>query len=129
MPAVPTWLRPQVSTSYFSVRPVLACLQAMTSVPLAEELVPGYGTYGSGGSGGSGGIGSTAYGRAAQPLQQGALVPSYLLSSTAALVSNTSGSGGDLGSYRYRVVTMQCWRSRIDKMAHALRLPCLGFWA
>ncbi|KAG2423774.1 hypothetical protein HXX76_015050 [Chlamydomonas incerta] len=31
----------QVSTSFFSVRPVLSCLQAMPGVPLAEELVYG----------------------------------------------------------------------------------------
>ncbi|KAG2452041.1 hypothetical protein HYH02_003079 [Chlamydomonas schloesseri] len=31
----------QVSTSFFSVRPVLSCLQAMPGVPLAEELVHG----------------------------------------------------------------------------------------
>jgi hypothetical protein len=29
----------QVSTNYLSTRPVLQCLQAMTAVPLAEELV------------------------------------------------------------------------------------------
>jgi hypothetical protein len=31
----------QVSSSYFSVKPVLECLQDMHSVPLAEELVYG----------------------------------------------------------------------------------------
>ncbi|PNH08303.1 NFX1-type zinc finger-containing protein 1 [Tetrabaena socialis] len=31
----------QVSTSFFSIRPVLACLQAMTGVPLADELLHG----------------------------------------------------------------------------------------
>eukprot|EP00198_Chlamydomonas_reinhardtii_P002822 XP_001692158.1 predicted protein [Chlamydomonas reinhardtii] len=31
----------QVSTSFFSVRPVLSCLQTMPGVPLAEELVHG----------------------------------------------------------------------------------------
>lgn len=34
----PTHL-PQVSTSFFSIRPVLACLQAMDGVPFAEELL------------------------------------------------------------------------------------------
>lgn len=29
----------QVSTSYFSVSPLLACLQKMTSVTLADEIV------------------------------------------------------------------------------------------
>lgn len=31
----------QVSTSFFSITPLLSCIQGMTSVPLAEELVHG----------------------------------------------------------------------------------------
>ncbi len=38
----------QVSSNFLSVQPVLSCLQAMTSVPLAEELVPGHGLGGHG---------------------------------------------------------------------------------
>jgi hypothetical protein len=40
-PPVTTAHALQVSSSYFSVKPVLECLQDMHSVPLAEELVYG----------------------------------------------------------------------------------------
>lgn len=32
---------PQVSTSFFTYRPVLKCLQDMTAVPMAQELLLG----------------------------------------------------------------------------------------
>ena len=41
-PFVPLTTCSQVSTSFFSFSPLLSCLQQMTTVPLADELVHGF---------------------------------------------------------------------------------------